>query len=255
MDLQSFLQSGLLESYVLGQCTPDERTMVERMSGEHPEVRTELEAIEASLEKYAHAHAVTPPEGMKASIMDRIKAERQGKPDYASNKPVKNNNLILFQALTFVLAAAVAFLFLRQKDLNEQNIQNQGKIESLNRQVVEQQQQIAKPDPLLELLCDAATQRLMITDGKGIHTLVYYNPRLHRMAYDPSGLPVSEDGKYYQFWAIVGGAPVSLGMKATSICASLTTVENPTAFAVSQENTPNGNAAPTLVLAMVPVSG
>lgn len=256
MDLQSFLQSGLLESYVLGQCTPDECALVERMIREHPAARAELEAIEASLEKYAMAHAVTPSDGVKAAIMDRIQAESRGKTEKQTPSPKSNTgNLRLFQVITFLLAAAVAFLFLRQKDLNEQNIQYQLKIDNLNQQVAEQQQQIAKPDPLLELLCDAETRRLVISDGKGIYTLVYYNPRLHRMAYDPSGLPVSQNEKYYQFWAIVDGAPVSLGMKATSICGSLVTVEKPTAFAVSEENSPNGNDAPTRVLALVQIAG
>ena len=67
MDIQSFIQSGLLEAYVLGQCSAEERTQVERMAAEHAEVRAELSSIEASLESFAadsSPHAADSPESV-----------------------------------------------------------------------------------------------------------------------------------------------------------------------------------------------
>ena len=61
MDIQSFLESGLLESYALGQCTATERTLVEDMLAQHAEARSELSAIESALEQYANAQAIAPP--------------------------------------------------------------------------------------------------------------------------------------------------------------------------------------------------
>ncbi len=82
MDLQSFIQSGLLEAYVLGQCSAEERAQVERMAAEHAEVRAELSAIEASLEAYAAAQAVLPPDWMKTSIhgTDQYRKRRMFRP-------------------------------------------------------------------------------------------------------------------------------------------------------------------------------
>ncbi len=251
MDLQSFIQSGLLEAYVLGQCSAEERTEVERMASEHAEVRAELSSIEASLESYAAAHAVLPPDWMKASIMERIEKET---PNPSSpntpNSRTRKIPLLLFQLLAFVLAAACSFLFLRQKDLGRENGQFQVSIDSLQNQLAACGEQLKKPDPVAEILCDPATQRFIVSDGKGINTVVYYNARLKKMAYDPFGLPTPKDGKYYQFWAIVGDKPVSLGMKSTSICESVKTIEAPVAFAISEEDNPNGNTTPTLVLAI-----
>ncbi len=80
MDIQSFIQSGLLEAYVMGQCTAQERAEVERMAAAHPEVRAELDAIERALEKVAQANAVPPPAGLRDQILERIQAEPPGMP-------------------------------------------------------------------------------------------------------------------------------------------------------------------------------
>lgn len=246
MDIQSFIQSGLLEAYVLGQCTPEERAQVERMVAAHPEVRTELDAIQASLETYASAHAVPPPDGMKSRIMDRIAQET---PNVAAPRP-HNQTLRIFQVISFLLAALCSFLFLSQKELGQENKVLKQRADSLQVQLIACNNDAQKPDPIAELLCDPRTQRILVSDGKGIGTLVYYNPQLKRMAYDPYSLPAANPGTHYQFWAIVDGKPLSMGMKAANMCESIHTVENAAAFAISEEDKPEGNPAPSKVLAI-----
>jgi hypothetical protein len=72
MNIESYIRSGFLESYALGQGTPAERAEVERMVALYPEVAAELKAIEASLEAYAQAHAIAAPEGLKDKIMAQL---------------------------------------------------------------------------------------------------------------------------------------------------------------------------------------
>jgi len=251
MDLITFIQSGLLEAYALGQCTPEERVLVERMAAEHAEVRAELASIEHSLERYAAANAVQPPDWMKASIMDRINQEKPELPEVEGLKKAPGNfPLRFFQFLSFVLLAGISFLFLHQKEMGRERDQLRFRSDSLQQQLVACNEKVQTPDPIAELLCDPATQRILVSDGKGIQTLVYFNARLNRMAYDPHGLPTPKSGTYYQFWAIVGDKPVSLGMQAANMCESIRTVENPVAFAISEEPNQEGNAAPTTVLAI-----
>ena len=248
MDLQSFIQSGLLEAYVLGQCSAEERTQVERMAAEHAEVRAELSSIEASLESFAAAQAVTPPDWMKSSILERIAQEQaQGKP--SETPKTGNGALRIFQILAFLLAASTSFFFLRQQELGRENEQLKAKTETLQQELAVSNEKANTPDPITELICDPSTQRILVSNGTDINTIVYYNARLKKMAYDPTGLP-NKPGVHYQFWAIVGGAPVSLGMKSDNMCASIQTVENAVAFAISEEPNPEGNLTPTKVLAV-----
>ena len=251
MDLQSFIQSGLLEAYVLGQCSAEERTQVERMAAEHAAVRAELASIEAALEAYAAANAVQPPDWMKTRILEQIDQEASGsKPVESAKTNAGKGALRIFQILAFVLTAACSFLFLRQKDMRSELDQLRISKDSIQQQLIATQEQLKQPDPVAQLLCDPNTQRILVSDGKGISTIVYYNPYLKKMAYDPTGLPTPKPGSFYQFWAIVDGKPVSMGMKADNLCGSLQTVEQAVAFAISEENNPEGNPAPTTVLAI-----
>jgi len=251
MDLRTFIQSGLLEAYVLGQCTAEERALVERMAAEHAEVRAELASKQTLLERYAAVNAVRPPDWTKASIMGRI---NQGKPEFAGADVLKkgpgNFPLRFFQFLSFVLLAGISFLFLHQKETGRERDQLSSKTDALQQELVACNEKVQTPDPIAELLCDPSTQRILVSDGKGLQTLVYFNARLNRMAYDPHSLPTPKSGTYYQFWAIVGEKPVSLGMQAANLCESMQTVENPVAFAISEEPNKEGNATPTTVLAI-----
>ena len=236
---------------MLGQCSAEERAQVERMAAQYAEVRAELTSIETSLEAYAAANAIEPPEWMKARILERIGQETPGSPNPISTASLpRKGSLRFFQILAFLLTASTSFLFLKQKDMGRENEQIRSRADSIQQALVIFTEEIKKPDPVAELLCDPNTQRILVSDGKGIHTIVYYNARLNKMAYDPYGLPTPNPGKYYQFWAIVGDKPVSLGMRSSSLCASILTVENAVAFAISEEDNPEGNQVPTTVLAI-----
>ena len=49
-DLKTYIESGILELYVLGDLPADEMLKVESMITQNPEVRAELEAIENALQ-------------------------------------------------------------------------------------------------------------------------------------------------------------------------------------------------------------
>jgi mannose-6-phosphate isomerase-like protein (cupin superfamily) len=67
-----YIESGILEMYVLGCTTKEEATEVERMAALHDEVREELDAISAAMEQYAKANAVEPDPTVRPFIMATI---------------------------------------------------------------------------------------------------------------------------------------------------------------------------------------
>ena len=58
--LKEYIESGILESYVLGTTNAEESAEVEEMAGAHEEIRTEINLISESIEKYAQLHAIEP---------------------------------------------------------------------------------------------------------------------------------------------------------------------------------------------------
>ncbi|HEX8348458.1 MAG TPA: hypothetical protein VF598_00720, partial [Hymenobacter sp.] len=69
MNIQEYIESGILEQYALGELDDTQRSEIERLAVEHPEIRAELDDIQRALGAYAEAHALTPPAGMQERVL------------------------------------------------------------------------------------------------------------------------------------------------------------------------------------------
>ncbi len=61
MNIQEYISSGIVESYVLGLAEIEERAEFERMCVAHAEVKAARDAFEASIEQNAVSSAIEPP--------------------------------------------------------------------------------------------------------------------------------------------------------------------------------------------------
>lgn len=68
MNLEAYIESGILELYVLNVLEETERSEVLGMLRRYPQLRQEMEKIEYTLERYAQATAIVPPETAKRKI-------------------------------------------------------------------------------------------------------------------------------------------------------------------------------------------
>lgn len=255
MNLQSFIQSGLLEAYVLGQCTAEERALVERMVAEHAEARAELAAVEKAVEGYAAANAVLPPAWMKGRILERI--ENEAVPPAAL--PVSSNfSLRIFQLLTLAFALLAGFFFFQKNNLNAEKTTMEKRAAELQKQIdacAGQEKLREKLQIVNNLLRNRDTRAVPLADGDdGNFTAVaYLHTESCQVALDLNSLPEPEPGKFFQLWSIVDGKPVSMGMvdlQAAGGWQLIACQQNAIALAISQENNPGGNPAPTEVFMM-----
>ncbi len=255
MDLQSFIQSGLLEAYAAGQCTAAERQEVERMAQQYPEVRAELAQIEQALEKLAIANAIAPPPGLKARILEEIDKLPTTAPD-AGQKPgsAPSSALRAYQGLAVVLAAAAALFFWQKTTLSTEHDALKKKAEELQLQVDDCAKRREQTEPMASLLRDTDTKPVALSDGKTYHITVFNNKLRKECALDVSGLPVPNPGKHFQAWAIVPGKdPISLGMVRLDAPAGwqpLPYIEGAVKYAISEEPGPQESPSPTLVIAI-----
>lgn len=61
LNLQEYIDNGMVESYVLGLASPEEASELEHLLKEHPELRTEVDAVERTIQKLWLEEAVLPP--------------------------------------------------------------------------------------------------------------------------------------------------------------------------------------------------
>nr|WP_294793154.1 cupin domain-containing protein [uncultured Mucilaginibacter sp.] len=85
MNLQDYINSGLLEQYCLGLLDSDEANQVVSYCSKYPELREELKNIEAAIEKMSAEKAVAPPDQLKEKIL--------GKLGFVGNEVLDINNL------------------------------------------------------------------------------------------------------------------------------------------------------------------
>lgn len=91
-DVSKFIESGILELYVLEQTSEEETLHVQYMAAQHAEVRDEIEAISIAFESYAIENAEEPQDPtLKTMLMATINyMERMHKGEAPSFPPILN---------------------------------------------------------------------------------------------------------------------------------------------------------------------
>lgn len=72
MDLNHYIQSGIIESYVLGIATASEMDELQHMRRIYPSLNAEIMAVERRIEKSALSDAILPSPYLKERIFQRI---------------------------------------------------------------------------------------------------------------------------------------------------------------------------------------
>lgn len=269
MDINQYILSGILEDYVLGQVSDQERREVECMSHIYPEVRQELEKLESSIEAYAFAHQVVPPMNVKNKIFkqieelekitDQVSQKSKAKiVDITASTVKERNNLNIYKLAVaasvslFIIATFLSAFFYSTLEEQKQIVNS----------LIEEKYQVSENLAIIEENLNKKSEELAILNNpnnikivlKGIEnkapdglTSVYWNSSNKEVHLSLSSLPEPPKGKQYQLWAIVEGKPVDMGVFNYNIGSlqKMKQVETPQAFAVTLEDF-GGSPTPTL---------
>ena len=111
-NVQAYIESGILELYVLGNLTPEEKLQVEGMMSAHQTVRAEVDEIERALEVYAHKNAVEPADDKRTRILNSLITNLADDNSFKSGKVLEDNIIALPRANNFYKYAFAASLAL-----------------------------------------------------------------------------------------------------------------------------------------------
>lgn len=78
MDINAYIASGILEAYSMGKLTQSERAEVEANAAAYPAIRTELDAINDSIEFYAVENSIAPGASVKTKLLLKIYEQQSG---------------------------------------------------------------------------------------------------------------------------------------------------------------------------------
>lgn len=271
MDIKDYINSGILESYVLGTTTLRETKEVECMSKIYEEIKEELEAIQSSAEAIALSKAVTPPAHLKQKVMQAIVMVDQDKPENKKENadrsptfvaPIKDKNTTVnyskfMVAASIALIAAFAFLYWNSTKSNNQLKGQLASLSEKNQVLTEKvgtlEQNNINTAYLTTMLASVNTEKVVMkgTDySPNSNASVFWNKETKSVYLLPELLDETNAEEQYQLWAIVDGKPVDMGVFDAPIASSSIQkmpfeVENAQAFAVTIEKK-GGSPTPTM---------
>ncbi len=273
MDIKSYKSSGILERYVIGQASVEEIGEVEQYAAEHEEIRAEIELIRKTLEDYARAHQLPPPDGLLDKILDKIDdpgqmpdspkipAATEAPKDAADTTPRKTNIFQWLAAASVILLVASGILNIYQHQKLTEVRRQMAALES-ERTELAQDMDVMKANYELDkkdmsVIRDPDMQAIPM---KGLEispesfAMVYWSSASKEVYLDINFLPRPPSDKQYQLWAIVDGKPVSMGVfdvdPDQTRLQKMVSMENPQAFAVTLEKK-CGSETPTLEMMYV----
>ena len=203
--IKIFLESDLLEKYLLDATTKHEALQVERYIAMYPEVRKTYNELEANLETYAKMHALKTPEGLKERIIARIKAENSGRKRFY-------RYAIAASITAFMFAGASYFFWDQNQSLQQQNTVVNNEIKELKENMREQLEDVRNQFIVLN---NPQTKKYNVNGNKKakeLKAVAYINPVKKLSFINVSKLPNLPENQCFQMWAEVNGEMVNLGI-------------------------------------------
>ena len=203
--IREFLDSDLLERYLLDQLSTAENAKVERYIAMYPEVRRDYEELQENLEAYARLYAVHPPQGLRERILRSVRAERTGRRRFLGYS-------VAASIAALFLAGASFFFWNQNQNLQEENALVNTKIQVLEADMKEQLEDVRNQFIVLN---NPQTRKFMVNGNKKareLKAIAYVNP-VKKLSYiNVRNLPNLPEDKDYQMWAEVNGEMVNLGV-------------------------------------------
>lgn len=225
-NVKAYIESGILELYVLGDISAEEKLQVEDMASKYPEIKAEITEIERSMEFYAEEHAVEPSENLRHRVLgsllvnlgdDRIftKAVTHQDDDNIVTLPVNRvNNFYKYgfaACLTLLLMSVYGLVNLYSK-LQDSNTQ----LTAMQTDKLRIANQVNLMDSQLDMYRDTTYKVLRLKGLPKTPTaamILAWNSVSKKVMVDVQSmkLPKHDDKHQYQLWALVSGKPVDMG--------------------------------------------
>jgi anti-sigma-K factor RskA len=255
VDIQYYIESGIVESYVLGLASAEEIAELESLRTQYPDLDAAIKDFELKLEEQGLRNTLQPPPSVKADLMKKLKDEFTPTAEPASPAIVRTihpawktaaaASVILFLVSGF----AAILLFNRYNKLSADYLALQTNYTELEKQTETERQKYNTLYADIQLIQDTSVKVIQMKGVAGKENsfaTVYWNTRTSDVYLHPNILPKPAAGKQYQLWAIVDGKPVDAGLigSCTNIC-KLKNIRSAQAFAITLEKE-GGSPTPTL---------
>ncbi len=231
MNVQEYISSGIVEGYVLGLVSDEERNEFEKLCLQYPELLQARTAFELALEKQAMENALSPSADLKDRIFTEINAGGKILPMHTA--PVRNLNWLKYAAAAcFILLAGSLYwnisLYNKNKSLKSNYDNTVARLNDMEKDI-----QVLQQNPSVKM---ASMKGLDVSPQS--YATVYWDTTSHDVYLLTNNLPIPASDKQYQLWAIFNGKPVDLGVfdiKKERLLIQAHNAQGAEAFAITLE--------------------
>lgn len=254
MDIKEYINSGVVEMYAMHALNPQEKAEFEQKLLLYPELKKELQKVQESLDDYSESHASNPRPELRAKILQSIEPEVAKK---SKVLPIRENNSLTYKYLIAACLAALVvstfaswFFYSRWNEAEDRysallNDKNQL---AKNYNLVKNEYDRNVNDLIVMRDQQSKVIQLFSTDTtKNFEARIYWNKNSHESYIDVLALPIPDEGKQYQLWALVGGKPIDAGVFEITLSGIQRVKDIPAADAWAVTLEPKGGSvSPTL---------
>jgi anti-sigma-K factor RskA len=241
VNIQEYISGGIVESYVLGLASDEERREFEQMCVQYTEVLAARTVFELALEKQVMENAIAPAADLKNKIADKIGAA--GKVISMQSIPVSKTSWLNYAAAASVILLAGSLyynitLYNKNKDLRGNYDKTVAKLNNMEKDI-----QVLQQNPNVKM---ASMKGMEISPAS--YATVYWDTTSHDVYLLTNNLPTPASDKQYQLWALINDKPVDLGVfdiKKERLLIQARNTQGAEAFAITLENK-GGSPTPTM---------
>ncbi|AWW29741.1 anti-sigma factor [Echinicola strongylocentroti] len=265
MDIQSYIASGKLELFVLGELSDRERQEVIALSKKHPEIKRELDEIQDAMFAFDDKGGVKPSEEVKGKIFDTLEEEladvEEKEEPVAAHRPAAKQVLLQPWKQFAVASSIVAFLAIltavyfavQYYDVEERFTALLEERNVLSQELDVNQARYNELDHQFETLLSGDYERVpMLGESlelqKEARVDVFWDKGSQNVFVSVNQLASLDEDQDYQLWAIGDDGPVGIGIVKPGETLTLQQMEaaaSAGAFAITIEPK-GGSKAPTL---------
>ena len=218
MDINAYIESGILELYVAGALSEKENKEVYNLMLQHPSILQEVLEIEAAIIKLTAATSRGTKSRIWTLIKEKLASDTSSETKVISlDQPKKYNWLTYAGWAAAIILGIGLFWTLNQNKQLESELQVAEKEQfSLETQIAEAQSDIEDNEKLLSVLRSKDIISVPLGgqgDFTNTYAKVYWDKTNNEIYLDAQGLPEPPPGKVYQVWSLKLSplTPVSLG--------------------------------------------
>ena len=238
--ITTFLNSDLLDKYLLGETSSVETEKVESYIARFPEVQNAYNTLQYNLEVVAKAHAVEAPKNILTDILDELDDAPVVQLNQKKSYKTWYKFAVAASIAALIFAGSSAYFYDQNQKLHNETLIVDEEIDDLRSDIAKNNEMLDQVMRQLIKLNNPETEKYIIKGNdraKDLKTVAYINPSEKTSMIDVVSLPELPEEQCYQIWAELQGKMVNLGIldKADRTLRNIPYMEDALALSITIE--------------------